>query len=149
MAITLIRCLAITHPVKHRTFIRKYTKKMCLLICVFLSVIVTCLYFSLYFTLDHAKFDQYEVIIFPIMVYPASIAFACSYYHLRNLLTRKEVKFNQKKFPELSCSSVKILKIKVRNSHLKKKSIYICSQNNFCFYNMLDTFSYIFFDKDF
>lgn len=121
MAITLIRCLAITHPVKHRTFIRKYTKKMCLLICVFLSVIVTCLYFSLYFTLDHAKFDQYEVITFPIIVYPASVAFACSYYHLRNLLTRKEVKFNQKKFPELSCSISKDPQNKIKKQSFEKR----------------------------
>ena len=87
ITITLIRCLAITHPVKYRIFIWKNTTKMCLLIWVLSSLMVTCLFFSLYFTLDPAKFDQYEVIIFPIIVYPASIAFGCSYYHLRNRLT--------------------------------------------------------------
>ena len=104
MTITLIRSLAITQPLKHRIFIRKYTKKLCLLIWVFSTLMVTCLYFSLYFTLDHAKFDQYEVILFPITVYPASVAFGCSYYHIRNLLIRNETKFNQRKFSQLSCS---------------------------------------------
>ena len=90
MAMTLIRWLAIRQPMKHRIFIRKYTVKMCVLIWSLSFSAVTCLYCSFRFTIDPAKFDQYEVIIFPVMVYPATAAFAFSYYHIRNLSVRKE-----------------------------------------------------------
>ena len=90
IAMTLIRWLAIKHPMKHRTFIQKYTTKMCVLIWSLSFLAVTCLYCIFRFTVDTAKFDQYEVIIFPIIVYPATAVFAFSYYHIRNLYIRKE-----------------------------------------------------------
>ena len=90
IAMTLIRWLAIKHPMKHGIFIRNYTMKVCVLIWALSFLAVTCLYCSLRFTLDPAKFDQYEVIIFPVMVYPATAVFAFSYYHVRNLSIRKE-----------------------------------------------------------
>ena len=124
MAIALIRCLAITHPIKHRIFIRKCTAKMCLLIWVLSSLVVTCLYFSLYFTLGSAKLDQYEIIIFPIIVYPASVVFACSHYHFRNLLTQKELKFSQKKSPNLQYSMSKGPQNKSKNRLFEDK-VYI------------------------
>ena len=90
IAMTLIRWLAIKHPMKHGIFIRNYTMKVCVLIWALSFLAVTCLYCSLRFTLDPAKFDQYEVIIFPVMVCPATAVFAFSYYHVRNLSIRKE-----------------------------------------------------------
>ena len=51
---------------------------------------VTCLFSSLRFTLDPDKFEQYEIIIFLIIVYPATAVFEFSYYHIRNLSTQKE-----------------------------------------------------------
>ena len=102
MAMTLIRWLAIRYPVKHRSFIRKSTAKICILIWVLSFLVVTCLYCSLYFKLDSAQFDRYEVIIFPIIVYPTSALFIYSYYHMRKLLIRKDKKFKQRKSPKPS-----------------------------------------------
>ena len=90
IAMALIRWLAVKHPMKHKIFIRKYTVKMCVLIWALSFLAVTCLYCSLRFTLDPTKFEQYEIIIFPVIVYPATAVFGISYYNIRNLSMRKE-----------------------------------------------------------
>ena len=102
MTMTLLRWLAIRYPMKHRSFIRKYTTKMCVLIWALSFLVVTCLYCGLYFKLDSAQLDRYEVIIFPIIVYPTSALFIYSYYHMRKLLIRKQEKFSQRKTHKLS-----------------------------------------------
>ena len=102
MTMTLLRWLAIRYPMKHRSFIRKYTTKMCVLIWASSFLVVTCLYCGLYFKLDSAQLDRYEVIIFPIIVYPTSALFIYSYYHMRKLLIRKQEKFSQRKTHKLS-----------------------------------------------
>ena len=102
MTMTLLRWLAIRYPMKHRSFIRKYTTKMCVLIWALSFLVVTCLYCGLYFKLDSAQLDRYEVIIFPIIVYPTSALFIYSYYHMRKLLIRKQEKFSQRKIHKLS-----------------------------------------------
>ena len=102
MAMTLLRWLAIRYPIKHRSFIRKYTTKMCVLIWALSFLVVTCLYCGLYFKLDHAQLDRYEVIIFPIIVYPTSALFVFSYYHMRKLSIKKQEKNRQRKTNQLS-----------------------------------------------
>ena len=102
MTMTLLRWLAIRYPMKHRSFIRKYTTKMCVLIWALSFLVVTCFYCGLYFKLDSAQLDRYEVIIFPIIVYPTSALFIYSYYHMRKLLIRKQEKFSQRKTHKLS-----------------------------------------------
>ena len=102
MTMTLLRWLAIRYPMKHRSFIRKYTTKMCVLIWALSFLVVTCLYCGLYFKLDSAQLDRYEVIIFPIIVYPTSALFIYLYYHMRKLLMRKQEKFSQRKTHKLS-----------------------------------------------
>ena len=75
---------------------------MCVLIWALSFLVVTCLYCGLYFKLDSAQLDRYEVIIFPIIVYPTSALFIYSYYHMRKLLIRKQEKFSQRKTHKLS-----------------------------------------------
>ena len=102
MTMTLLRWLAIRYPIKHRSFVRKYTTKMCILIWALSFLVVTCLYCGLYFKLDSVQLDRYEVIIFPVIVCPTSALFVYSYYHMRKLLIKKLEKFSQRKTHKLS-----------------------------------------------
>lgn len=91
MTMTLMRWLAVKKPSMYRTILSRHTIRMCILVWLLSIVIVTVTYCALMFNLTSEKFDQFEMLLFAVIVYPATTLFFFSYYSiLRNVKERHE-----------------------------------------------------------